>query len=84
MNIRKLNEKLDKYLDKPIEDEFELIRKALRKYSNQDNCFSKGYVTISELKNNYNLQYFKDSMIIECAKEEGYEVDGDKILDPSL
>lgn len=70
------------YIHEPIEDEFELIRNALREYSEQDDCFLEGYVTIEDIKNNYGLQDFTDSMIIECAKEEGYEVDGDKILDP--
>lgn len=73
---------LSEYDEEQNEDEFELIRNALREYSEQDDCFLEGYVTIEDIKNNYGLQDFTDSMIIECAKEEGYEVDGDKILDP--
>lgn len=68
--------------DEPIEDEFELIRQALEDYSNLDDCFLEGYVTFDDLRNNYGLENFTDTQIEECAKEEGYEVDGDKILDP--
>ena len=79
-----MSEALEESLDEPIEDEFELIRDALRQYSELDDCFIEGYVTIEDIKNNYGLQDYADSAIIACAKEEGYEVDGDKILDPSL
>lgn len=84
MDFKKLNEELKEAagLDEPMEDEFELIRDALRQYSELDDCFIEGYVTVEDIKNNYGLQDFTDASIIECAKEEGYEVDGDKILDP--
>lgn len=68
--------------DEPIDDEFELIRNALREYSESDEAFKDGFVTVDELKDCFSLYQFDIDDIIECAKEEGYEVEDDRILDP--
>lgn len=78
-----LTESLDD-LDEPIEDEYKEIREVLRDFFDREINFPE-FVTIKQLKDfdkEGKLDYWEDRNIIDCAKEEGYEVDGDKIITP--
>ena len=83
MNIKKLNEELDSIL----EDEYENIKNVLDAYANSENAFQDGFITFEDLRQfdaDHWLADWSNDAIRDAALEMGYEVDGDKILDPSI
>ena len=87
INIADLNKRLEEAMDGSIDDEFENIRKLLDNYANSENAFVDGFVTFEDLRQFDSedwLPEYKDEDIKQVALEMGYEVEDNKILDPSL
>ena len=90
INIADLNKRLEEnfgYMDEPIEDEYEQIRDVLDAYADSENAFIDGFVTFEDLRqfdaNNW-LKDWSNDAIRDVALEMGYEVQDNKILNPSL